>query len=101
MCFPALVSLERSRRQPEGVFLFCSVNGRFLNGYYCIIILFWKNKSLKIVKMFNKRTNVRVCSVTDLLSRTNVREYRSGRSPPSLFLYISENVPITPLYVCK
>ena len=77
-------SLERCRR---ALFLICSVNGRFLNGYSCIIILFWKKQSLKIVKMLN--------------NRTNVRELRSGRSPPSLFLYISENVPITPLHVCK
>ena len=57
-------SLERSRMT---FFLFCSLNGRFLNGYYCIIILFWKNESLKIVKMLNKRTNVRVCVVPILL----------------------------------
>ena len=44
----------------------CSVNGRFLNGYSFVIILFWKNEGLKIVKMLNKRTNVRVCSVLDL-----------------------------------
>lgn len=56
-------------RSPEGVrvyFLRCSVNGRFLNGYFHIIILFWKNKGLKIVKTLNKRTNVRVCSVPGL-----------------------------------
>ena len=46
-----------------GHFLFCSVNGHFLNGYSCVIILFWKNKSLKIVKKLNKRTNVRTCAV--------------------------------------
>ena len=45
----------------------CSVNGRFLNGYCYIIILFWKNEGLKIVKMLNKRTNVRTCSVLDSL----------------------------------
>ena len=45
----------------------CSVNGRFLNGYSCIIILFWKKQGLKIVKMLNKRTNVRKCAVLGLL----------------------------------
>ena len=48
-------------------FLFCSVNGHFLNGYCYIIILFWKKEDLKIVKMLNKRTNVRVCSAPGLL----------------------------------
>lgn len=54
------------RRACRVYFLRCSVNGRFLNGYCCVIILFWKNKGLKIVKMLNKRTNVRVCSVLGL-----------------------------------
>ena len=51
----------------RALFLICSVNGRFLNGCFCIIILFWKNEGLKIVKKLNKRTNVRVCAVLDLL----------------------------------
>ena len=53
-------SLERSRRACSAR---CSLNGHFLNGYSYIIILFWKKQSLKIVKMLNKRTNVRVCVV--------------------------------------
>ena len=53
-------SLERSWR---GVSVRCSLNGRFMNGYSFVIILFWKNEGLKIVKMLNKRTNVRVCAV--------------------------------------
>ena len=47
----------------RGVSVRCSLNGRFLNGYSYVIILFWKKQSPKIVKMLNKRTNVRVCAV--------------------------------------
>ena len=57
-------SLERSWRVCPAR---CSVNGRFLNGYCYVIVLFWKNEGLKIVKMLNKRTNVRVCAVPSLL----------------------------------
>lgn len=51
------------RRACRVYFLRCSVNGRFLNGCPCIIVLFWKNEGLEIVKMLNKRTNVRVRAV--------------------------------------
>ena len=54
------------RRACRVYFLRCSSNGRFLNGYCYVIVLFWKNEGLKIVKMLNKRTNVRVCSVLGL-----------------------------------
>lgn len=60
MCACVRGSLERSWRACS---VRCSLNGRFMNGYSCVIILFWKNEGLKIVKMLNKRTNVRTCVV--------------------------------------
>ena len=62
MCLPAWISMEGVHSDLRA----CSVNGRFLNGYSCIIVLFWKNEGLKIVKMLNKRTNVRCTIVLNL-----------------------------------
>ena len=62
-CVRGIAGGYRWRVSLEGIAGGCSLNGRFLNGYSYVIILFWKNEGLKIVKMLNKRTNVRSCAV--------------------------------------
>ena len=68
MCVLACAGIAVGYPEAAGrcVFVWCSLNGRFLNGYSYVIILFWKKQSLKIVKMLNKRTNVRCTIVLNL-----------------------------------